>query len=335
MTLPRGDAPSRVTRRDVLSGLVAAGAGLALPRESRAGDPAPPPSMPARDFGKTGRRVSVFGLGCFYVGAAASDEEGVRVVRRALDAGCTYVDTAPSYVRGISERRVGLALAGRRDGVFLSTKTLERTRAGARKDLEESLKRLRTDHVDLVQVHCVTTLADLDSVLAAEGPLSALLEAKEKGLVRFVGVTGHQHPEVMKAAIERFPWDSVLLPLNPVDAHWRSFLAGALPAAVSRGMARVAMKVFASGRLVSAPAERAGGGPKPLAAEDCLRYAYGLDVSCAIVGCATVAEVDLAARVAVESRTLDAEGTQALIAAAKPFSGNQPPHGVEWYKQGA
>jgi aryl-alcohol dehydrogenase-like predicted oxidoreductase len=279
--------------------------------------------MPSRAFGSTGRRVSVFGLGSFYVGAAASDEEGKSVVLRALDLGCTYVDTAPSYVRGASERRVGLALAGRRDSVFLATKTLERTRAGAKADLDASLKRLRTDHVDLVQVHCVRTAEDLDGVLAKDGPLEALLEAKEKGKVRFVGVTGHEDPAVMRAAIERWPWDSVLLPLNPVDPHRRSFLEGALPAAVARKTARVAMKVFASGRLVA---------PGALAAEECLRFAYGLDVSCAIVGCATVEEVEVAARVAREASTLTEEERGALVARAKPFAGT-PPRGVEWYKR--
>src|SRR5689334_16548112 len=135
---------SRTTRRGLLKTALAAGAAFALPRTARADPPAA--AQPQRDFGKTGRRVSVFGMGCYYVGTAASDEEGARVVRTALDLGCTYVDTAPSYVGGRSERRVGIALEKRRDEVFLSTKTLERTAGKARVDLDESLKRLRTDH---------------------------------------------------------------------------------------------------------------------------------------------------------------------------------------------
>jgi aryl-alcohol dehydrogenase-like predicted oxidoreductase len=309
---------ARVTRRAVLGGAALAGAAWAA---SRAG--AEPPAMPTRPFGATGRDVSVFGLGSFYVGAAASDEEGKRIVLRALDLGCTYVDTAPSYVGGASERRVGLALERRRDAVFLSTKTLERTRAAARTDLEESLRRLRTDHVDLVQVHCVRTSADLDAVLGPNGPLPALLEAKQKGQVRFVGVTGHEDPAVMRAAIERFSWDSVLLPLNPVDPHRLSFLEGALPAAAAKGIARVGMKVFASGRLVS--------GTGALRAEECLRFAYGLDVSCAIVGCSTVEQVEVAARAASQP-PLSAEETKDLVARARAFSGKKG-RGVEWYKR--
>jgi aryl-alcohol dehydrogenase-like predicted oxidoreductase len=283
--------------------------------------------MPTRPFGKTGRSVSVFGLGCFYVGAASSDEDGVAVVRRALDLGCTYFDTAPSYVSGLSEKRVGMGLSGRRDRVFLSTKTLERQGPSARRELEASLKRLRTDHVDMIQVHCVTDAANLEQVLSDRGPLPALLRAKEQGLARFIGVTGHQDPAVVRAAIERWSWDCVLMPLNPVDLHWRSFVTGARPAAVTAGIARVAMKVFSSGRLVH------GGQGKTLSAEDCLRFAYGLDVSCAVVGCATVAEVELAARVAVEGKPLDESRKKALVEEAKPFSGTAPPRGVEWYKR--
>jgi aryl-alcohol dehydrogenase-like predicted oxidoreductase len=278
--------------------------------------------MPRRPFGSTGSRASVFGLGCFYVGAASTDDEGVAVVRRALDLGCDYLDTAPSYVRGASERRVGLALEGRRDGVFLATKTLERTAKGARRDLEGSLRRLGVDHVDLIQVHCVTDEADLEAVLSRDGPLPALLEAKEKGLVRFVGVTAHRDPAVARAAVERWAWDSVLLPMNPADPHRRSFVEGALPAAVSRGMARVAMKVLGAGRLLS--------GDGGLSAADCLRWAYGLDVSTAIVGCATVAEVELAARVAVEDKPLSEEERTSLVARAARFSGKH----VEWWKHG-
>ena len=320
---PRSDEPEGlgITRRAVLGGAIAAGAGLALSRDAE-GEPA---ALPTRPFGKTGRTVTVFGLGGYYVGAAASDEEGMAIVRRALDLGCTYLDTAPSYVHGLSERRIGLALEGRRDRVFLSTKTLERQGTAARRELDESLKRLRTPYVDMIQVHCVRDQSDLDHVLSDRGPLPALQKAKEEGLVRFIGVTGHEDPVIVRRAIEKFAWDSVLMPLNPVDLHWRSFVEGALPAAVKEGMARVAMKVFASGRLVS--------GPDALSPEECLRFAYGLDVSCAIVGCRSVADVELAARVAAEGKPLDEGKKKALIAAAKIFSGKTGERGVEWYKR--
>jgi aryl-alcohol dehydrogenase-like predicted oxidoreductase len=313
--------PQRTSRRALLTGAVAAGAGLALPRVGRADEPKAPPPIPRRDFGRTGEQVSLFGLGCFYVGAAPSDEAGAAIVRHALDRGCTYLDTAPSYVSGRSEQRVGIALKGRRDGVFLATKTLERTRDGAKRDLEGSLRRLRVDRVDLIQVHCVRTADDLDAVLSPGGPLPALLEAKEKGLVRFVGVTVHEDPEVARAAVERRAWDSVLMPLNPTDPHHLSFVSGALPAAVKSGTARVAMKVFAAGKLLR--------GPHALKAEDCLRFAYGLDVATAIVGCATTGEVDVAADAAATFTPLSPAARDALVARAAPFSGRP----VEWYKR--
>lgn len=317
-----------LSRRRLLGGALAVGAGALLGGKASAAPEAKELSIPTRPFGKTGRTVTVFGLGCFYVGGLGSDAAGAEVVRRALDAGCTYFDTAPSYHAGVSERRVGIGLEGRRGDVFLSTKTLERNGALARRELEASLKRLKTDHVDLIQIHCVRTAADLASVLAADGPLVALRRAKEEGLVKFVGVTGHEDPKVMKAAIETDAFDSVLLPLNPVDLHWASFVDGTLPAAVTKGMARVGMKVFASGRLVR-PAD---GTAKGLAAEDCLRFAYGLDVSTTIVGCSTTDEVDLAARIAAEAKPLDAAARAALIADAKRFTGNTG-DGVEWYKR--
>jgi aryl-alcohol dehydrogenase-like predicted oxidoreductase len=315
-------SPSPWTRRAVLGAGLAVGAGFAMPRAA-AGEPeATPAALPKRPFGRTGREVSVFGLGCFYVGGLP-EAQAVAVVQRAIDLGCTYVDTAPSYFGGGSESRVGKALLGRRDRVFLSTKTLERTATGAQRDLEGSLQRLRTDVIDMVQVHCVRDAADLASVLSERGPLAALERARAKGQVRFIGVTGHEDPAVVKTALESWDWASVLMPLNPVDAHWKSFAQGTLPAAVKKGLARVAMKVFSSGRLLS--------GDGALAAEECLRFAYGLDVSCAVVGCANVSEVELAAKVAADGKPLEPARASALVEAARRFSGKTGT-GVEWYK---
>lgn len=329
----RGElSPQRLSRRGLLRGAIAAGAGAALSARALA-DPvaSKKPALVTRPFGKTGRTVTSFGLGCFYVGGVSTDVEGAAVVRRALDAGCTYFDTAPSYHGGVSERRVGQALEGRRDGVFLSTKTLERGGPGARRELEASLKRLRTDHVDLIQLHAVNDQAALNAVFAKNGALEGLRRAKEDGLAKFIGITGHADPKLMKAAIETGVFDSVLLPFNPVDPHWASFIEGTLPAAVKLGIARVGMKVFASGKLV-----QDANGVARLSAEDCLRFAYGLDVSTSIVGCGSIAEVDLAVKVAAEAKPLDAAAREALVKSARRFSGSDPArNGVEWYKNPA
>lgn len=313
------------SRRELLTGaLGAAVVGASVSARAEADPPpavpAPVKPMPLRDFGATGLKVSVFGLGCFPLGSLPDEDEGVRLARLALDLGCTYLDTAPSYAEGQSERRVGLAIRGRaRDSFVLATKTHTRTAADARRDLEGSLKRLGVEQIDLVQVHAVGDAADMERALAKDGPLAALEKAREEKLLRFIGVTGHRDPQVMRTAIERHAFDALLFPLNCVDPHHRSFVEGTLPAAVKRGLARIAMKVFASGKLPQLGVD----------AGDCLRYAYGLDVSTAIVGCSTPEQVRLAADVAREARRLTPLEERALLAATLPHRGAS----TEWYKR--
>ncbi len=310
--------PPNPSRREVLAGAAAAAA-LALhpPLAARAEEPKP---LPRRPFGRTGVETTLFGLGCFPLAGLPDEEAAVAVIQRALDAGCNYLDTAPSYGKGRGETRVGKALASRPGlDVFLATKTHTRTADDARRDLEGSLKRLGVDRLDLVQVHAVKDAADLEAVVAKGGPLEALVRAREEGLLRFVGVTGHADPVVMRKAIARGAFDAILFPLNCVDPHHLSFEKDTLPAAVKHGLARVAMKVFASGKLVK----------RGIDPERCLRYVCGLDVSTIIVGCRTVEEVDLAARVARENRPLDASEKKQLLQSTLPHRGK----GVEWYKR--
>jgi predicted aldo/keto reductase-like oxidoreductase len=282
--------------------------------------PVAPRPMPQRDFGRTGLKVSVFGLGCFPLGGLAGDDEAVALVRLALDVGCTYFDTAPSYGEGSSERRLGLALRGRpRASYVLATKTHTRTAREARLDVERSLERLGVQQLDLVQVHAVSDKDDLERALAKDGPVAALVKAREEGLVRFVGLTGHRDPAVMATALERHPFDALLVPLNCVDPHHRSFVTGTLPTAVKKGVARVAMKVFASGNL-----PRLGVDPRA-----CLRFAYGLDVATAIVGCTTPEQVRLAAEVAAEAARLTPEEERHLLGSTHPHRGAS----TEWYKR--
>ncbi len=286
--------------------------------------------MPIRPFGKTGRKVSLFGLGCFPLGPVANEDDAVAVVLRAIDQGCTYVDTAPSYSRGVSERRVGIALKERKTKkILLATKTHTRTESDARRDLEQSLKRLQVQKIDLVQVHAVSTAADMAKALdKKKGPLAALIKAKEEGLLRFIGVTGHADPKVMRKTFETYAFDSILFPLNCVDPHYEtksdkperlSFVEQTLPAAVKNGLGRVAMKVFASGRLPKK-------GVDPAA---CLRFTYGLDISTCIVGCNSIAQVDLAVRIAREDPKLTKAETKALLAVTRAHRGK----GTEWYKR--
>lgn len=286
--------------------------------------------MPTRPFGRTGARVSLFGLGCFVLGSLPDDEQGARLVTHALERGCTYLDTAPSYSSGRSERRVGLALrAWKGPRPLVASKTHTRTADAAWRDLEGSLSRLGVGRLDLLQIHAVRDAEDLDRALDEKhGPLAALLRAREQKLVRWLGVTGHFDPRTLVDALRRFAFDAILLPLNCVDPLYEipgepperlSFLEQALPAAVGAGVARVAMKVFASGGLIE----------RGLDPERCLRFTYGLDVSTCIVGCATPAQVDLAAGVARTHRALGEGEQEALRRAAGPAAGPK----VEWYKR--
>lgn len=323
------------TRRRFLAGAAGTAAAAALNSlpGARAGEKQPV-RLPERPFGKTGRTVTTFGLGCYPLGAVQNEEQAIEVVLRALRAGCSYLDTAPSYGNGVSEERVRLALEQFRSKhpVLLATKTHTRTKDAAWRDLEGSLKRLGVDQVDLMQIHAVKDEADMEAALdPKQGPLAALLEAREQKLVKWIGVTGHFDPHVMTAAFERFAFDALLFPLNCVDPHYEtkpsdakaaerlSFLDQTLPAAVKNGLARIAMKVFASGRLPKA-------GIDPAA---CLRFTYGLDVSTVIVGCKSVEEVDLAVRIAREDKRLEPDERKALLASTRDLRGKS----TEWYKR--
>jgi aryl-alcohol dehydrogenase-like predicted oxidoreductase len=276
--------------------------------------------MPMRDLGRTGVKVSLAGIGTAEWGKKLADADADRMVARAIELGINYFDTAFSYGRGEAEAHLGRALKGRRDKVLLTTKTLPRSRKGALEELEKSLDRLGTDHVDLWQFHALTTTRDTDEILReGDGALAAGLEAKKKGLVRFLGITGHADPEVFVDALSRHDFDTLLVPLNCIDPHHRSFEEIALPKAVERKTGVIAMKVFCSGRLV---------GQKIVSAEECLRYTYGLPVSTCIVGCTSVEQVELAAHVARNLVEMGDEERAKVRDRTKPSS-----PGLEWYKR--
>jgi aryl-alcohol dehydrogenase-like predicted oxidoreductase len=269
--------------------------------------------MPRRALGRTGVEVSLAGLGCHPLGQGhLTDAKATAIVRRAVELGVTYIDTAPSY--GRSEERVGAALEGIRDRVFLATKTLERTKEGAARELERSLERLRTDRIDLWQFHALKSASDLDAILGPGGAIEAV-DAKK---VRFLGITGHADPHVFVAALKRRRFDTLLIPLNCVDPHRLSFEKIALPAATDGGVGVVAMKVFCSGRLP---------GKSIVPAEECLRYTYGLPVSTCIVGCDTIGQVELAAHVARNLKPLEAREREGILERTRG-RGEE----LEWYK---
>jgi predicted aldo/keto reductase-like oxidoreductase len=247
--------------------------------------------------------VTLFGLGGegvlrTYDRAA----EAVRVIHRALEHGVNYYDTAPAYAGSLDY--YGAALGERRAEIFLASKTHDRTRDGSLRLLEQSLRRLRTTHLDLWQLHDLRTRRDLERIFGPGGALEALVQAREEGLVRFLGLTGHHDPAMLQEAMRRFPFDTALLALNAADIHRLAFIPTALAEAAQRGMGVIGMKIYAQGALLS---------PDKLTAEDAMGYVLSLPgVSTVVVGCRTPAEVDDNVRIARQFAAFDPQQLRRL-----------------------
>jgi aryl-alcohol dehydrogenase-like predicted oxidoreductase len=229
--------------------------------------------MEMRPFGKTGEQFSILSFGAQRIVDAhqCSEAEAIRMVNYALDHGIRYFDTARVYSEGQSEERVGKVAKHRRHEMWIATKTRGRTREEAVVHLEESLTALQTDHVDEWRMHNVWSMEELDKLTAPGGALEAAVRAREQGKVRYISMSGHRNPLVQVEALRRFPFDSMLVALSPLDHFMKSYAEEFLPAANAAGIGVIAMKVMALAKL--APYyERA------------LRYSMGLPVSTTIVG---------------------------------------------------
>jgi len=251
-----------------------------------------------RTLGRTGARVRPVSLGGEGVlRTTGRAREAVPVILEALRLGVRYCDTAPAYQQSQDYYGEAFRAAGKaaRDGVFLASKTHERTRDRALRLLDDSLRRLGTDHLDLWQMHDLRELDEIDVLCGKGGALEAAAEAQRDGRIRFIGLTGHHDPEVLLEAMRRFPFDSLLVAINPADARYRPFLPTAIAEARRQGMGVVGMKVLAAGRLT-----------REAPAADLIRYAAGL-VDTAIVGCASLAELraNLAVNDAYAAMTTD------------------------------
>ncbi len=268
----------KVTRREFLesSGL-AAGAVAALPslRPTPAKDAALAPKLPHRTLGRTGRSVSILAFGCGSRFLMYPEDQASAVLNQAIDSGIDYLDTAVSYGDGESERRVGRVMATRRKEVFLATKIpgRSRTRDAALKEVEASLKRLQTDHIDLVHLHSLGDAADLAKIEAPDGAIKALYELREQKVARFVGMTSHTDGAVMAQAIEHNDLDCVQLAMNPARAA--RFEELALPMANKKNLGVILMKVTGQEKLM------VDGGAD---AASLLQYAWSLPVSTVVCG---------------------------------------------------
>jgi predicted aldo/keto reductase-like oxidoreductase len=252
--------------------------------------------LPRRPLGRTGFEVTLFALGGEGVlRTYGRTREAVSVIHRALDEGVNYCDMAPAYAGSIDY--YGAALGERRAGLFLASKTHDRSRDGSLLLLDQTLARLKTDHLDLWQLHDLRTMGDLDRIFAHGGAIEALIQARDQGRVRFLGITGHHDPAILLEAMRRFDFDTVLVALNAADVHRLSFALTVLPEAARRGLGIIAMKVCSQGALL---------GPGRLTMDECLNYVWSLEgVSTAIVGCQTPEEVSDNARIARQFAPLD------------------------------
>lgn len=236
-------------------------------------------TVPRRPLGKTGVEVSIMGLGGFHLGSAKDQQTANNIVARAIDCGVNFFDNAWEYHEGLSEERLGVALQGKREQVILMTKvcTHGRDKSVAMEQLEQSLRRLRTDHLDVWQIHEVVYYNDPDLIFRPDGAIEALTAAKQQGKVRWVGFTGHKDPAIhLKMLSHNYPFDTVQMPLNPLDGRFRSFQQHVLPVASQRGIAVLGMKSLGgSGEMVVHGV---------LTPEEGLRYAMSLPVATTISG---------------------------------------------------
>jgi aryl-alcohol dehydrogenase-like predicted oxidoreductase len=310
-----GESEYEFNRRSFLKGAALAGAGSLVPGSVKAMAQSSNASsekkssgpIPTRQLGKTGIAVSALGMGGYHLGSAKTQKDAMELVARAVDAGITFFDNAWDYHDGQSEDYLGQALKGKRDKVVLMTKvcTHGRSKEVAMRMLEQSLRRLQTDHLDVWQIHEVIYENDPDLIFAPGGAAEALTLAKQQGKVRAVGFTGHKHPRIhLKMLSHDFPFDTVQMPLNCLDASFRSFEQQVLPELQKRGIAPLGMKSMGgSGEIVS------NGAATP---EEALRYAMSLPVATTISGMESMDVLEQNLAIARGFQPMSAHEMQAL-----------------------
>lgn len=269
-------------------------------------------AMPYRTLGSTGERVSCIGLGGWHLSLKHVDEElSLRIVRAAIDRGINFMDNSWDYNEGESERRMGKALgAGYRERVFLMTKIDGRSKKEAAKQLDESLKRLQVDYVDLVQHHEIIRYEDPHRIFDEEGANAALMEARQAGKVRYIGFTGHKDPHIhlhmlAVARAHGFKFDTAQMPLNLMDAHYRSFSKLVVPEMLKDGVGVLGMKALANGVLLRS---------NTATPVECLHYALNLPISVVITGIDRMELLDQACEAASSFQPLSEEQLNALLA---------------------
>jgi predicted aldo/keto reductase-like oxidoreductase len=288
----------RMQRRTLISTLALAG----LKAREAGAAPAAQDAIPKRVFGKTGESLTIIGMAGGRLPLANDKDDARAIVRRAYELGINYFDNARVYWNGQSEEIYGDVLPRWRKQVFLTTKSVARDRKGAEADLERSLKALKTDYLDLWQIHGVAEMKEVDQIFAPGGAIEAFEAAKKAGKCRFMGFTGHHDPYVHLEMLKRYDkYDTILMPLHAADPAYLSFEKLVLPVAVPRGMGIQGMKSTANAKLL-----------QEMSVRECLSYTLSLPVHCLAVGCTTIGQIEDDARIARSFRKLEETQMSAL-----------------------
>lgn len=296
-------------RRDFIKSSAAASFAASLnPKFSNASEK----PIPHRTLGRTGEKVSMVGIGGYHIGAPSVDEkDAIAIIRTALDNGINFLDNCWDYNNGVSEERMGKALRdGYRQKAFVMTKIDGRTKAAAEQQLNQSLQRLQTDHIDLLQFHEVIRDNDPERIFAAGGGMEAVVAAKKAGKVRYIGFTGHKSPDIHNKMLEtafahNFTFDTVQMPLNVMDAHYESFERKTLPILVKHGIGVLGMKPMGDKIILHS---------KTATPVECLHYAMNLPTSVVITGCDSMQILQQALGAARSFTPLSKDEVAALLA---------------------
>ncbi|MFO0807265.1 MAG: aldo/keto reductase [Gemmataceae bacterium] len=302
-------------RREFLQSAVAAGAAAGLASVATADD-ATSKGLPTRPLGKTGERVSCLCLGGWHIGDVKDKAEAVRIMHTAIDEGMTFFDNAWDYHDGGSEEIMGQALAapGKRKQVFLMTKNCGRDAKEVKQHLDDSLRRLKTDRIDLVQFHEINYDNDPDWIVD-RGCLDEMLKAQKAGKVRFIGFTGHKDPRIHLAMLEKHAWDTVQMPVNVCDHFFRSFVKHVIPAAEKQGTAVLGMKSLGGGKGNFVL-------KKVCTAEEAHRFALSQRIASLVVGTDSMDVLKSNLATARSFKPLEGKELEALLAKVKPEAGD-------------
>ncbi len=269
-------------------------------------------SIPKRKLGKTGSEVTILGLGGEGVlRTYGYEKEAYELINKAIDLGINYFESARAYSG--SESYYGRALRERRKEIFLASKSHARDKKGALHHLRETLENLKTDHLDLWQVHDVRTEGDVEEIFNRDGAIQAFVEAKEKGLGRFIGVTGHHDPLIIRRCIETFDFDTVLIPVNPAEPEYISFIDEVIPLANKKEMGIIGMKVYFRGLL-------AGKLPGFRTTEPFYRFALSQSITTAVIGCDNVEQLSENVKLASSFKPMTEGEKKDLINAVSPYA---------------